>query len=498
MRPCTRVRPCFAVPRLRAAVLAGSGVVAILSAAPAALAAPPQPALTTPRLNEQIGAASLRVSWRAVRGALSYVLRIREYNAGSWLVNQTLTGSSFNFLIKGSGVEGGRIQVYVYACSNANGTDCSDASQTSAWVLGPPVVLSQPGNGASYTGSDRRPSFSWQAYTGFRPSASMGPITYSITFAGNGAGPQSFTTSSTTYTPPQAINPAFQNPVRWSVRACNSYNCSGTAGTRTLNLTAGSTFPTIQGPVNPVFPANGAAVDAGSQLRWSRVTNAAHYKVCLNTQPNGCLAIYDHAAQSGNVQSFTLTQQILDAKPPFGQPYFRGRTVYWSINACTQNFTACTAQNSQPVWRSVQVAAAQPGGGGGGTPQVSFAQHLYPTIASSACGSCHPGGSNPPYYPQKPNNATNCGPNTIPFSTAISAAEMLNRFTCLTASSTQSVYDQAYGKVYVVPGQSSQSGLHYKAQASSAGIFGSNVTIGGVTKQLREWITIWIDQGANP
>ena len=49
-----------------------------------------------------------------------------------------------------------------------------------------------------------------------------------------------------------------------------------------------------------------------------------------------------------------------------------------------------------------------------------------------------------------------------------------------------------------MPGNTALSGLHHKAQESTSPIFGSNRTIGGVTKTVREWITIWIQQGANP
>jgi hypothetical protein len=75
---------------------------------------------------------------------------------------------------------------------------------------------------------------------------------------------------------------------------------------------------------------------------------------------------------------------------------------------------------------------------------------------------------------------------------------MLARFKCMKARSTQGEYQQALGKVYVVPYQSAQSGLHHKAQASNAPTFSENLTINGVTKKVKEWITIWIDQGANP
>lgn len=94
-------------------------------------------------------------------------------------------------------------------------------------------------------------------------------------------------------------------------------------------------------------------------------------------------------------------------------------------------------------------------------------------------------------YPQKlQTNAAECGVTSapsIPFSTSMSARTMLNRLKCLKASSTQGVYQRALGKKYVVPGNYSNSGLHWKAQASSA-----------FTPEIRNLIRDWIAQGANP
>ena len=127
------------------------------------------------------------------------------------------------------------------------------------------------------------------------------------------------------------------------------------------------------------------------------------------------------------------------------------------------------------------------GGGGSMTPTLSFAQDLYPKITSQ-CSGCHSGNS---LYPQKlQTNARECGVTSapsIPFSTSMSAPTMLNRLKCLKASSTQGVYQRALGKKYVVPGNYSNSGLHWKAQAS-----------GAFSPEVRNLIRDWIAQGARP
>jgi len=96
-------------------------------------------------------------------------------------------------------------------------------------------------------------------------------------------------------------------------------------------------------------------------------------------------------------------------------------------------------------------------------------------------------------------NASRCGVTTapsIPFSTTMPAAEMYRRLTCLQASSRQNTYQRALGKVYVVPGNPNNSGLHWKAQDSTAPTFSQNITIGGQQKPVKEWIRLWIEQGA--
>jgi hypothetical protein len=472
------------------------GWIAIASSAEAG------PAITAPSQNQKIGSSTFYIRWQGQRGMQSYRLRLREDGQSTYWVDQGLTVTSFAFQPKTYNAEGRKFEVFVYGCAGANGTNCGDPSFVEAYVFGKPVILSSPANNA--TSPNRKPTFTWQPYDGIHPSSGGGPVAYTLTLDGTGASPQSFQTSATTFTPSQDINPAFQNPVRWSVRACTTYNCSGSTPPRQITL-AGGPADALSGSITYSAPANGTTVNAGSQLRWNTKPGVNNYRICLNMSESGCHIIRNQAPQPGNIQSYTLTSMDLDARHPVtGVYYYRGGRMYWGIQGCTTGGTPCVDTGAIRRYVEVPPVSSTGGGGtpgtGGTTPQVSFAQHLYPIIASGSCDSCHQSSSNnPPYFPQKPDGApANCSPNTIPFNTTVSASAMLNRLKCITARSQQGAYSQALGKIYVVPGSSTQSGLHWKAQNSSAPVFSSNRTINGVTKTLKEWIKIWLDQGANP
>ncbi len=177
-------------------------------------------------------------------------------------------------------------------------------------------------------------------------------------------------------------------------------------------------------------------------------------------------------------------------------------TYSWTPNANATNAAIVIrhATNIGINWTGPTFSVTGGTGSGSTTPTVSFQTHLYPLITNSQkCGMCHPSTGINPQPPRPNDSSTTCDDSVgIPFNTTITAATMLERFKCMKARSTQGEYAQALGKIYVVPYQSAQSGLHYKAQASTASTFSENLTIGGVTKKVKEWITIWIDQGANP
>ena len=177
----------------------------------------------------------------------------------------------------------------------------------------------------------------------------------------------------------------------------------------------------------------------------------------------------------------------------------RGKQVVYDFFACTRD-NRCTRPNrgglyacsKPPIGEGCGLGMISGGGGSGGgtTPPantLSFARDLYPVI-TTGCAGCHSGNNR---YPQKmQTNAAQCGVTSvpaIPFTTRMSAAEMLRRLKCLKASSTEGTYQRALGKTYVVPGNYNNSGLHWKAQASPA-----------FSPEERTLIRNWIAQGANP
>ena len=135
-------------------------------------------------------------------------------------------------------------------------------------------------------------------------------------------------------------------------------------------------------------------------------------------------------------------------------------------------------------------------------PAVSFRDHLYPKLTGD-CGMCHPSSGNGMINPQLARAADDSLSSVdervapvIPFSTDITAPEMLTRFKQVKAVSSQ--YSNALGKRYVVPSNHTHSGLHYKVHESSSQIFSSSMSIDTVPMMIRDWITLWIRQGAAP
>lgn len=482
-----------------------------------AQAPPPLPSFTSPAEGSMLANVSIR--WQGVTGASHYGLCLRESVTGACVLEQPdLSGTSFNLSPVPAQLRGKRLYASVRACAKVNPgslPNCSNYNVArSFYVMGPVQPLQDPADGSTYTGSDRRPTFSWPAYAGFDISSQPGTLRYKLTITGTGAAATVFDNlTATSFKPPTALNSQYQNPIRWGVQACTNVNCSTPGGARSLNLAG--TAPSTWGPVVLSSPASGSTVDTGSKLSWLHLPNAATYRVCLHTHASGCRLQLDVPASSGTPQQLELTSAILDMREnPLSQVLvFRNsagsatlKTMYWSVTACNAGNTQCTSPGTTPQQRTVLVANAPAGTTPPpptGDPTLSFTQHLYPIIASPECGACHPV-SSPPYYPQKLGPSNNPASSldetavSIPFSTADSASTMRGKFLGLVARSTDGNYAQALGKVYVVPGNSGQSGLHWKAQQSTAAVFGSNRSISGQTKPLKEWIRIWIDQGAAP
>lgn len=501
---------------ITAALAAGLSTGAVMAQTPP----PAAPAFTSPAEGSMLANVSIR--WQGVSGASHYDLCLRESVTDPCVLERTqLSGTSVSLSPVPDTLRGKKIYANVRACAKVSPGSPPNCSlynvARSFYVMGPVLQLQDPADGATYAGIDRRPTFSWPAYTGFHASSLPATLRYVLTITGTGAAPTVFQAgTATTFKLPTALSSQYQNPLRWGVRACtsaagNDINCSLPGVTRTINLPGATPAP--WGPVQLSSPANGSTVDTGSKLSWLPLTGAATYRVCLNTQATGCRLQVEVATGSSTPQ-LELTAAILDMRENPNNPayVFRNaagsplKTMYWSVTACKAGYTQCSVPDTTLPPRTVLVANAPAGTTPpppAGDPTLSFAQHLYPIIASPECGACHPV-SNPPYYPQRlgPSNnpASSLDENSvsIPFSTADSASTMRSKFLGLVARSTAGSYSQALGKVYVVPGNSSGSGLHWKAQSSTAAVFSSNRSIGGQTKPLKEWIRIWIDQGAAP
>ena len=474
----------------------------LVAAAPHAEA---QPTITSPTNGSEVG-ARFTVGWQGIQGKQMYHVCIERFGTSNETPcarhNEVLT-NRYSFTVPQSLIDDNRgttLLIKVKACESNTGPCQGGAYSNAVFVTVKPAVpsgvptLSTPQNGINISNST--PSFSW--------SSVSGATSYVLqVIPANGTYKNYADITSPSYTLP-ASNPipdSATNPISWKVAACNSGGCGSFSSARQFNFTGAI----LDSSPNQLSPANGAQAEAGTVLSWSAHDafggQGSYYSLCLasqvEAQSQGC-----RITKMVGTNSFTLTAAEVDHKsPPRAKNYYFGDRLYWAVTACLGKGQGCS-QN--PTYRYVTLQHGGGGSVGGGTtsttPAVSFATHLYPTIASQQCDSCHQSNSRTPvYYPQKADGAPrNCTASTIPFNTTITAAEMLNRFKCLKARSQDGLYEQALNKIYVVPLSSSQSGLHWKAQKSTASIFSSNMTIDGVTKQLKEWIQIWIDQGANP
>lgn len=274
----------------------------------------------------------------------------------------------------------------------------------------------------------------------------------------------------------------------WTARGCNgTSNCGPWA--------SAERFTVVPNAPNLSAPANAASLNSRNvTFQWQASTgaNAGYQLIIWKTPGSNGYDVYNPAASlpSGNLSlqvAAGSTSRTVDV------PATLGATVSWAVVACAEFAGKGRRCSLGYEPRSLTFATTE--------PTLSFATHLYPIISSSTCSICHQGMS---AYPQRlgptnlPISALDENSVSIPFNTSDGAATMRTKFMGLAARSSSAEYSTAFGKVYVVPGNANNSGLHWKAQQSTAPAFGNSVTILGQTKPLREWITIWINQGAQP
>jgi hypothetical protein len=277
---------------------------------------------------------------------------------------------------------------------------------------------------------------------------------------------------------PAGTEPLYGRWLKWGVRACNSSGQCGTSAVRNLWIR----FP----PANLVSPGDDyQATSRRPQFQWNAVPGAAGYAINISSLTDPWGHRQQFIVNGGNTTSHTPAVDIENT----GSTGF-----FWSVTTCKpMDKCGFSGKDQDDTQRWVTLPAFA-------YPQVSFANHLYPLLQPK-CLMCHPVGGGT--YPDSTAGRVN-DPNTpcnetlgIQFNNSLSAAEVLQRFKCSRAMSGQAIYSPAYGKVYVVPGKSLDSGLHHKAQLSDSAVFSENFTIGNVTKQIKEWITIWIEQGGH-
>jgi len=327
---CTRYIGMLTIAFVLSAMVANSTAYAAYA---------PASKIISPRM-DQVLENNIGVRWQGLRGHKSYRVCVKESGATQCMVTKIVTGSSASFRVSSNlnALRGKRISLVVRACATRNGGRCDrNVSQVNVYLKGRSVTVTSPAAGASYSRSDRKPTFSWQPYTGITYGG--GSVSYELSVWGNGHAKQMFTTTSTSFHLPTAISAAFQNPVRWSVVAKKGSNQSQPSRARKLTLVA-SSFTTVSAP-SLRSPNNGAGVDTGSQLRWYAAAHAGSYKVCLGLYQNGCNVM--HTLGASNTR-YTLTSNDLKM--------FRNKTMYWGVQAIATGGTSVAAS----VRRNVRVA----------------------------------------------------------------------------------------------------------------------------------------------
>lgn len=248
--------------------------------------------------------------------------------------------------------------------------------------------------------------------------------------------------------------------------------------------------------ISVTAPAAGAQLSAGSRttVTWNSSGNpGSTVKIRISLRGGAYTDLLTNVANDGSEQ--VTLPAIFNYSANTG-------SVVSTSNAKIEVASTTTAARGESGQFSIKV------------PSLSFRTHLYDRIKTN-CSVCHPvatksNGSAVVYGDTENNNMINpqkaraqndpassvnetISP-VIPFSSAITATEMLARFKSVKAVSPD--YNRAQGKLYVVPSNPESSGLHWKAQDSTSSIFEENLTIENITLKIQDWITLWIKQGA--
>jgi len=339
----------------------------------------PAPQITQPQASvAHAGIPTMR--WGNVSGAQSYRICYRLHSTQPCSIEavRTTTNSGNYQIANYPTLRGARVEGAVAACGASNGTNCGDLATRTFYILGGPVSLTSPADGATHASPPRQPSFQWQAYNGFHANASSGTVNYTVNVNAFAAPPLQFSTTGTQFQLPNPLPTEYGSEITWNVIACNNVNCSG-GGSRKLTLAG--TVSVSQPPL--LAPANNATVQAQNLvLEWGRIANATFYYVYVRPTPpvggqlGNLLASVPQTA-SGN------PQHQVQADASFMATY-AGKTMYWTVVACAGQICSTPGPAN---YRAVNVAAP-PGASppptreGGTGPANQFSWTVNPIAAT--------------------------------------------------------------------------------------------------------------------
>jgi len=225
----------------------------------------------------------------------------------------------------------------------ANITNCSGGLISTAKQFTVACPTSAPGSQSPSSGSQNvslTPTLTWGAASG----ADQYDVYMSASGAGGCTGQPVFTTSTTTFNPPQ-LSAGTTYEWRVAAKKANSTCPSTTSSCATFTTTA----PVCNAPGSFSLnsPANGSTVGSTPTLNWAAASGADKYLIHVNTQ-NPPTPTASDPIVNGSTTSFT-----------FGKALSAG-TYYWSVDAYPPNCTTSKTSSNNVFSFTVAAAAACP------------------------------------------------------------------------------------------------------------------------------------------
>jgi hypothetical protein len=327
------------------------------ASAPAATAQPPvvpsiptgaSPGSTSSPGPTQSGAqATLR--WNSVTGATNYDLGVRDMSTNALVIDQRVSGTSFNFSMQ----QGRTYKWNVAACNDAG---CSgfttplyfSASASAAAAPPPPVAPSVPTGASPGSTSSPGPTQSGSQVT-LRWNAVSSATNYDL-------GVRDMSTNALVID--QRVSGASFNfsmqqgrTYKWNVAACNDAGCSSFTTPLYFSASAPAAAAAPPPPVAPSVPTGASPgstsspgpTQSGAQvtLRWNAVSGATNYDLGVRDMSTNALVIDQRV--SGTSFNFSMQQ---------------GRTYKWNVAACSD--AGCSGFTTPLYFSASAPAAAAP------------------------------------------------------------------------------------------------------------------------------------------